>query len=215
MLSINNYGACVSVYYEYGGMKTLGTRIKEAREGAGLSQSALGNAFGITREAVSLWESDKNAPTLDKLGLLLQQTGRTADWLLTGEDRVGGSAPEATLVGKVGAGAEINRFEHPDVLAGIPVPPGIGAVNAAIIEGDSQYPLLPGWAVFYGPENQGISDGCIGKLCVVQVQNGPLLLKTLKSSGRKNIWRLESWNAPPREDVKIDWASKVVDIRPD
>lgn len=216
MLSINNYGACVSDYYETRPMKTLGDRIKHARKEAGMSQAALGKVFKISREAVSLWESGDNAPTLDKIGKIAQTTGFSAEWLMTGGENHGAAAndPEALLVGKVGAGAEIIRFDSPDVLAGIPVPPGLGAVNAAEISGDSQYPLLPGWIIFYGPENQGIPTDSLGRLCVVQVKDGPTLLKTLKRGSRKGLYRLESWNAPPREDQRIEWAARVLDIRP-
>jgi len=52
------------------------------------------------------------------------------------------------------------------------------------------------------------------KLSVVQVKDGPILLKTLKRARRKGLFRLESWNAPPREDVAVQWAAKVLDIRP-
>jgi hypothetical protein len=88
------------------------------------------------------------------------------------------------------------------------------APNVAEIEGDSQYPLQPGWLIFYGPENQGVADKLAGKLCVVQVKDGPVLLKTLKRGSKKGLFRLESWNAPPREDVKLVWAAPVLDIRP-
>ncbi len=78
----------------------------------------------------------------------------------------------------------------------------------------ASYPLQEGWLIFYGPEHQGVSDDCMGKLCVVQVKDGATLLKTLKRGSRKGLFRLESWNAPPREDVKLAWAARVIDIRP-
>ena len=76
-------------------------------------------------------------------------------------------------------------------------PPGVDAPNVAEISGDSQYPLQEGWLIFYGPEHQGVDEDCLGKLCVVQVKDGPTLLKTLKRGSRKGLFRLESWNAPP------------------
>jgi hypothetical protein len=117
-------------------------------------------------------------------------------------------------VGKVGAGAEIVRFQEGTVLEGIEPPPGVNQCNAAVIVGDSQYPLQDGWIVFYGPEFQGIGEECVGKMSIVQVLDGPILLKTLVRGRRKGLWRLESWNAPPREDVRVEWAAKVIDIRP-
>ena len=97
---------------------------------------------------------------------------------------------------------------------GVEPPTGVDAPNVAEISGDSQYPLQEGWLIFYGPEHQDVSEDCLGKLCVVQVKYGPTLLKTLKRGTRRGLFRLESWNAPPREDVKVAWAARVIDIRP-
>ncbi len=46
---------------------TLGERIQECRKKAGLSQEALGEAMGVTRQSISKWESDTTVPELDKL----------------------------------------------------------------------------------------------------------------------------------------------------
>lgn len=46
---------------------TLGERIQELRKGAGLSQEALGEKLGVTRQSISKWESDQAQPELDKL----------------------------------------------------------------------------------------------------------------------------------------------------
>lgn len=37
---------------------TLGQNIQSLRKNAGLSQEALGEALGVSRQAVSKWESD-------------------------------------------------------------------------------------------------------------------------------------------------------------
>ncbi len=46
---------------------TLGERIQECRKNAGLSQEALGETMGVTRQSISKWESDTTVPELDKL----------------------------------------------------------------------------------------------------------------------------------------------------
>ena len=56
---------------------TLGGRIQEGRRAAGLSQEALGERLGVSRQAVSKWESDAAVPELelptdDALRLLLE-----------------------------------------------------------------------------------------------------------------------------------------------
>ncbi len=46
---------------------TLGLRIQAGRKAAGLSQEALGEQLGVSRQAVSKWESDAAIPELENL----------------------------------------------------------------------------------------------------------------------------------------------------
>ena len=46
---------------------TLGQRIAEQRKKLGLSQEALGERLGLSRQAVSKWEADAAVPEVDKL----------------------------------------------------------------------------------------------------------------------------------------------------
>lgn len=105
------------------------------------------------------------------------------------------------------------RFADPP-LAGISLVAEVDSPNVVEVSAAQQISIYEGWLIFYGPEYQGVVEDCIGKLCVVHVKDGPTLLKTLKRGKRKGLFRLESWNAPPREDVKLDWAARVIDIRP-
>ncbi|WP_295720391.1 helix-turn-helix transcriptional regulator [uncultured Oscillibacter sp.] len=45
---------------------TLGGRIQTGRKAAGLSQEALGERLGVSRQAVSKWEADAAVPELEK-----------------------------------------------------------------------------------------------------------------------------------------------------
>lgn len=199
---------------------TLAGRMALAMKKAGLNQPQLAEAASrpgqpVSQQNVQQVLSGRNKTAGKHLPAFAEALGVTTDWLITGK---GGGKPrrrvEALLVGKVGAGSEITRFDEGTVLAGVEPPPGVDAPNVAEISGDSQYPLQEGWLIFYGPEHQGVAEECLGKLCVVQVKDGPTLLKTLKRGSRKGLFRLESWNAPPREDVRLAWAARVIDIRP-
>lgn len=46
---------------------TLGQRIQELRRARGLSQEGLGELLGVSRQAISKWESDITIPEVDKL----------------------------------------------------------------------------------------------------------------------------------------------------
>ena len=86
--------------------QTLGRRIQEARKAAGLSQESLGERLGVSRQAVSKWESDASVPDLENLIAMSRIFGVTIGALLgvepeAAEDRSEGDAPEAP-----GEGAE-------------------------------------------------------------------------------------------------------------
>jgi len=142
--------------------------------------------------------------------------GVSLDWLLTGSGD-GKRKRYVPVVGYVGAGAEMHPFDdHPQGqgLEQVEPPPGETDCLALRIRGDSMHPFQEGWLVFYRRDFDGVPENCVGQLCIVQVKEGPVLVKVLRKGAKKKSWRLESWNAPPREDVKLDWASKVIDIRP-
>lgn len=64
---------------------TMGQRINWGRKALGLSQEALAEAVGVTRQAVSKWELDEAQPDAAKVILLAQTLGMTTDQLLLGE----------------------------------------------------------------------------------------------------------------------------------
>ena len=61
---------------------TLGRRIAGERKKLGLSQEALGEKMGVSRQAISKWEADGAVPEIDKLIALSQLFGVSLNWLL-------------------------------------------------------------------------------------------------------------------------------------
>lgn len=68
---------------------TLGQRIQELRKQAGLSQEGLGEALGVSRQAVSKWEGDNGIPELDTLIAVSRLFGVTIGRLLGVEEPEG------------------------------------------------------------------------------------------------------------------------------
>ena len=71
---------------------TFGTRLQQVRKAAGLSQEQLGELVGMSRQAVSKWETGQAAPDIDTLALLCGVLGVSADALL-GRDAPAPSQP--------------------------------------------------------------------------------------------------------------------------
>ena len=64
---------------------TLGERIYQLRTQAGLSQEALAEKTGVSRQSVSKWETDASTPELEKLIQLSKIFGITLDSLVQDE----------------------------------------------------------------------------------------------------------------------------------
>ncbi len=81
--------------------QTLGRRIQEGRRAAGLPQESLGERLGVSRQAVSKWESDASVPDLENLIAMSRIFGVTIGALLgvepeTAEEPSAEEAPEAS-----------------------------------------------------------------------------------------------------------------------
>ncbi len=61
-------------------------RIAAARKAASLTQEALGEKLGVSRQAVSKWESGQAVPDLDTVAKLCLALGFSADYLLFGRE---------------------------------------------------------------------------------------------------------------------------------
>ena len=64
---------------------SLGERIKEQRTVCGLSQEKLAELVGVSRQAVTKWETDQSAPSTEKLFKLAEIFGTTVDLLIKSE----------------------------------------------------------------------------------------------------------------------------------
>ena len=65
---------------------STGEIIMKLRKEKGISQEQLAEKIGVSRQAVSKWESDVCLPEIDKVILLSDFFGVTTDYLLKGED---------------------------------------------------------------------------------------------------------------------------------
>ena len=65
---------------------TLGERIARKRKELGLSQEALGERLGVSRQAIYKWESDASLPEIEKLIALSGIFSVPVGWLLGVEE---------------------------------------------------------------------------------------------------------------------------------
>lgn len=72
----------------------LQAKILYCRKKAGLSQEALAELIGVSRQAVSKWETGDATPEVNKLSLLANAFGVTADWLISEDEPEKETEPE-------------------------------------------------------------------------------------------------------------------------
>ena len=66
----------------------VGDRIQSLRKARGISQEELADKIGVSRQAVSKWESEQNTPDIEKVILLSDYFETTTDYLLKGIEPV-------------------------------------------------------------------------------------------------------------------------------
>lgn len=94
---------------------TTGQRIYEARKKAGMTQEELADRLGVSRQAVSKWESDAAYPETDKIVELCKLFSLSADELLLGAEsapRTDAPQPERREENKPLFDKEALHFEY-------------------------------------------------------------------------------------------------------
>ncbi len=77
---------------------TIGQRIAQKRRELSLSQEALGQEVGVSRQSIYKWESDAAVPEIDKLIALSRLFGVSVGWLLGVEEPPQAAAASETAV---------------------------------------------------------------------------------------------------------------------
>ena len=166
---------------------TINERILALRRAAGLSQEALAEQVGVSRQAIGKWESGASLPGLDNLQELARALGVSCDELLTGKEPIVAMLSHSTKgsakhpdVDKMVEATRIAKEEHPELkLDGefqldAAIVPSVGASKApgSEVAGKANVLVFPdldagnigyklaqrlGKAEAYGPITQGIA----------------------------------------------------------
>ena len=84
---------------------TLGTKLRQARTDAGLTQEQLASKLMVSRQAITKWESDKGMPDVSNLRALASLLNVSVDYLLDDEKQLSDSViRESCDLSKYGRG---------------------------------------------------------------------------------------------------------------
>lgn len=125
------------------------------------------------------------------------------------------AAPRVPVVGYIGAGGEI-VFEDLGTEDEVLRPPGIsGTLIALVVRGSSMLPKYREGDIIYIQRNHdGVLPEYVGEDCAVRLTTGETYIKQLIQGSEKGRFTLLSLNAPPIENVKVEWATLVRFVMP-
>jgi hypothetical protein len=201
-------------------MKEPHERLQEARASAGFDEASLAaRALGI-KEPTYLGHENGSRGFRSRADQYARKYGVSLEWLLTGRgprDR----RPEprtakrtVPLVGYVGAGAEAH-FMAAGELGEVEAPDGSSDSTVAVeIRGESLGPLFDRWIVFYDDVRRPVTADLVGRLCVVGLDDGRVMVKKIRRSKSRGLFHLISNIEAPILDVAIEWAALVKNMVP-
>jgi hypothetical protein len=194
-------------------LNALQLSASRASEMAGLSPDAIRN---LKRAASSGGRRGVSTHTLAKLATVLETS---VEYLLTGQGGIHDdlhSNPMIPIEGYVGAGSDAHFYSHDNGPVDYVAPPeNINGIKAAVeIRGDSLGAFFAGWLVFYSQKLDAPFEQGLGRLCVVGLADGRVLIKKIARGNLHGRFNLYSQFEPPIYDADILWAAKVEAMAP-
>lgn len=196
-----------------------GERLQRARKAAGYRsarEAALENNWpessyrtheGGTR-TIGLDDAERYARRFRAAGVKVT----AKEILFDGEAPSTVTASTVPLVGYVGAGGEA-QFLSGGERDHVPAPEG-STERTVAVEIRSPGADLDRWVVFYDDVHRQVRPDLIGKLCMIGLEDGRILLKKIAKSRARGFFHLISENEPPILDVSIEWAARVKTMTP-
>jgi hypothetical protein len=205
---------------------TRGQRLKDARRKKFKSARSAATSLGI---AVATYGAHERAQSPggrdygpDAARRYARQFDVTPEWLLTGYATAHDSAnipkqtkqPSTTklrIIGYVGTAAQTYLYAvAPEDLEELELSKLITETTRVLeIRGNSMGSFYSDWLVLYDDLRETATPNLIGKLCVVGLADGRVLVKELQQRGAHGQFDLVSHAGPPIRNASIVWATIV------
>jgi len=194
----------------------IAENLKRLRKAAGLSQSSLAKAAGVSQKLISQIEKGDNVATtrLPEIARVLERqvSDLDANYLDVSQP----AQDDVPLVGYVGAGAVAHFYGGSQgELGRVPAPDKATADTVAVeVRGGSLGALFENWLVYYDEVRSPVTSDMIGRLCVVGLLDDRVLVKQIKRSKSPGLYHLLSNIEGPILDVEIAWGARVKSMVP-
>jgi len=174
-----------------------------------MNQAAFAQHVGVTQSRVSKWENDRDpeSPGPENLRRLARAAKKTVDEFLEMQEHV----MRVPIIGFIGVGATMTFYQgNREDFETIEAPKGATAATvAAEVQDDSLGIGCIGWHAFYDEVKSSPDDEMIGRMCVVGLADGRILVRRLEIGQISGKYNLFAIIGPPMYDVSVVWASKV------
>lgn len=194
-------------------------RVERRLEVVGLTPNAASKQAGAPdairnlQRAVKEGREGVSTATLEALAPILKTT---SGYLIDGSGEEAAPDPVA-VVGYVGAGSVATLFSEGQGPFDYVDPPRDRTLDTVALEirGGSLGPAFDDGLVFYDQVRSPVTPDLHGRLCVVGLPDGRVLVKILRSAagGRYHLLS-NAAEEPPLRDEQVDWAARVKEVRP-
>ena len=132
---------------------TFGTKLKQARQQAGLSQEQLAEKLSVSRSAVAKWETDKGMPDVTNLKAIAALLEVSIDYLLADDETLSlQSTKEAIDLQSYEKHGRCRVKEDAVVLAKFPnaadICPLIREKKLSVVEHLLEWTIMPAFGIF-------------------------------------------------------------------
>jgi transcriptional regulator with XRE-family HTH domain len=194
-----------------------GERIRWARQQHGKYSTATdaARAFGWTVSTYLGHENGDRAPSRNAAKRYARAYAVRWTWLLDGEGPPTAKQHVVQIIGAVDLGGKV-VFYHNEKIRDCPEAPPHGGVHTVALEAGASMRGVAdsGWLYFFEDEKRPPVKELIGKLCVVALRDGDVLIRTLQPGRKRGRFDLESPSDPTLRDQNIVWAARISWIKP-
>ncbi len=188
----------------------MANNLRMLRDGRGWTQDEAAAALGTTRNQYAKLEGGSRRLSDIWIARAAAAYGIDAGDVVTERRAV------VPVVGYVGAGSEAHFDAAQGPVGEAPAPEGSTSKTVAVeVRGESLGTFFDGWLVFYDDVRSPITDDLVGRLCVVGLEDGRILVKMVQRS-RSGVGRfdLHGQFGDPVLDVDVAWAAPVKSFAP-
>lgn len=176
------------------------------------NQTKAAKRLGTTQPTISRWLTSKQEPEKmhsDKILATARELG------IINAPLDGNSVP---IVGYVQAGGEAilhSEGQGPFGEAGMPPRGASQYTVAVVVRGDSMPGVAQdGWLLYYDTRREPPTDDLLGRLCVIGLPDGRIVVKRLVRGSKGDLYHLISTGGDLLMDQRVDWAARVSWIEP-